>query len=197
MKPAVLIPSLILAAVVSAQDTSPNVQPGAAPRRKVILPTEEAAAAEQVKATATEAEKEKVTTMEAKFKTTLTNAVMDGRFCMVAKGALGPDKAEKYTISGVEKTAEGQWTITAKIEYGGLSFDAPVPVQVKWAGDTPVIIVDNVGFPGTAKYSARVMIYGDTYSGTWSGGDHGGLMHGVIKKAEARAEEKKAEDKKP
>jgi hypothetical protein len=43
---------------------------------------------------------------------------------------------------------------------------------VKWAGDTPVIIVDNIGFPGTAKYSARVMIFGDTYSGTWSAGDH-------------------------
>ena len=124
--------------------------------------------------------------MEAKFKAALTNAVLDGRFCMIADGKLGPDKAEKYTISGVEKTAEGQWTITAKIEYGGLSFDAPVPVQVKWAGDTPVIIVDNVGFPGTAKYSARVMIYSDTYAGTWSGGDHGGLMHGVLKKAEEK-----------
>ncbi len=124
--------------------------------------------------------------LEAKFKETLTSAVMDGRFCMLEKGQLGPDKAEKYTISGVEKTAEGQWTITAKIEYGGLSFNAPVPVQVKWAGDTPVIIVDNVGFPGTAKYSARVMIYGDTYAGTWSGGDHGGLMHGVIKKQEEK-----------
>ena len=131
--------------------------------------------------------------LEAKFKTTLTNAVMDGRFCMLADGKLGPDKEEKYTIVGVEKTAEGQWTISAKIQYGGVNFTAPVPVQVKWAGDTPVIIVDNIGFPGTAKYSARVMIYGDTYAGTWSGGDHGGLMHGVITRAktEEKAEEKK------
>jgi len=197
MKTAVLMPSLIFAALAFAQDTSPSVQPGKEPLRRVVLPAaEEAAAAEQAKATAAEAEKQQTAVLEEKFRTTLTKAVMDGRFCMVAKGALGPDKAEKYTISGVEKTGEGQWTITAKIEYGGLSFDAPVPVQVKWAGDTPVIIVDNVGFPGTAKYSARVMIYGDTYSGTWSGGDHGGLMHGVIKKSEAKAEEKKAEEKK-
>ena len=55
--------------------------------------------------------------MEAKFKTTLTNAVMDGRFCMIAGGKLSPDKEEKYTIAGVEKTGDGQWTITAKIEY--------------------------------------------------------------------------------
>ncbi len=132
--------------------------------------------------------------LEAKFKMTLTNAVMDGRFCMLNDGKLGPDKEEKYTIVGVEKTAEGQWTISAKIQYGTVNFTAPVAVQVKWAGDTPVIIVDNIGFPGTAKYSARVMIYGDTYAGTWSGGDHGGLMHGVIKKAEDKPE--KTEDKK-
>jgi hypothetical protein len=129
--------------------------------------------------------------MEAKFKAALTNAVMDGRFCTVANGKLGPDKEDKYTIEGVEKTADSQWTIKAKIEYGAVSFTAPVPVQVKWAGDTPVIIVDNIGFPGTPKYSARVMIYGDTYSGTWSAGDHGGLMHGVLKKAEERKPEEK------
>ena len=132
--------------------------------------------------------------LEAKFKATLTNAIMDGRFCTLADGKLGPDKEDKYTIVGVEKTAEGQWTISAKIEYGAVNFTAPVAVQVKWAGDTPVIIVDNIGFPGTAKYSARVMIYGDTYSGTWSAGDHGGLMHGIIRKVEekaAKAEEKK------
>ena len=132
--------------------------------------------------------------LETKFQTTLTAAVMDGRFCMLDKGKLGPDKEEKYTIVGVEKTAEGQWTISAKIQYGTVNFTAPVPVQVKWAGDTPVIIVDNIGFPGTAKYSARVMIFGDTYSGTWSGGDHGGLMHGVIKKVEEKTE--KTEEKK-
>ncbi len=135
---------------------------------------------------------------EAKFKATLTNAVMDGRFCTLADGKLGPDKEDKYTIVGVEKTAEGQWTISAKIEYGAVNFTAPVAVQVKWAGDTPVIIVDNIGFPGTAKYSARVMVYGDTYSGTWSAGDHGGLMHGVIRKAEEKAakSEEKVEEKK-
>ena len=144
-------------------------------RRRVVLPTTDP-------------------NLEAKFKATLTNAVMDGRYCTLADGKLGPDKEDKYTIVGVEKTADGQWTISAKIEYGAVNFTAPVAVQVKWAGDTPVIIVDNIGFPGTPKYSARVMIYGDTYSGTWSAGDHGGLMHGVIRKAEekaAKTEEKK------
>lgn len=131
--------------------------------------------------------------MEAKFKDALTNCIMDGRFCDVANGKMGPDKADKYTIEKVEKYKDDQWIITAKIEYGAANFSAPVTVKVKWAGDTPVIVVDNFGFPGTAKYSARVMIFQDTYSGTWTAGDHGGLMHGVLRKAE----EKKAEEKQP
>lgn len=139
--------------------------------------------------------------LEAKFIATLTEATMSGRWCMLKDGSLGPDRDEKYVISGVEKTGGSNWIISARIQYGAANFVAPVPVQVKWAGDTAVIIVDNIGFPGTNKYSARVMIYSDTYSGTWSGGDHGGMLHGVITRG--KAEEKPApaapakEEKKP
>ena len=57
---------------------------------------------------------------------------------------------------------------------------APIPVFVKWAGDTAVITLDNVGFPGGDSYSARVLIYGNTYAGSWSGGNHAGLLNGLI-----------------
>ena len=46
-----------------------------------------------------------------------------------------------------------------------------------------VIIVDDVGVPGSGSYSARVLVYRDTYAGSWTGGDHGGLMNGVITNA--------------
>ena len=45
---------------------------------------------------------------------------------------------------------------------------------------TPVIVVDKVPVPGGGTYSARVLIYEKTYAGTWTGGDHGGLLNGVI-----------------
>ena len=45
---------------------------------------------------------------------------------------------------------------------------------------TPVIIVDKLQYPGGGTYSARLLIYEHTYAGSWSGGDHGGLMNGVI-----------------
>ena len=118
--------------------------------------------------------------LEAKFKATLTKATFTGRWCALKDGELGPEKEDKYTILGVSKLGGAVWVINARIQYGKKDITAPIPVQVKWAGDTAVIIVDDVGVPGSGTYSARVMIYNNTYAGTWSGGDHGGLMSGVI-----------------
>src|SRR6185436_20417439 len=118
--------------------------------------------------------------LEAKFKTTLTKATMSGRWCSIKDGQLGLEKEDKYTIISVNKVGGDVWMINARIQYGKKDITAPIPVQVKWAGDTPVIIVDNVGVPGGGNYSARVLIYDNTYAGTWTGGDHGGLMNGVI-----------------
>jgi hypothetical protein len=191
MKSAALL-SLIAAASAFAQETSKPQPADTAPpgegnvRRRNAEPPDSPQEVERREA------------LEAKFKETLTSAVFDGRYCTVADGKLGPDKEEKYTIEGVEKTGDGAWTIKAKIEYGGLNFTAPVPVRVEWAGDTAVIIVDNMGFPGTAKYSARVMIYAGTYAGTWSAGDHGGMLHGVIAHPKPEpAKETKPEEQKP
>lgn len=120
--------------------------------------------------------------LEAKFKAALTRATFSGRWCAVKDGKLGPEKEEKYTIMGVSKVGGDFWLIHARIQYAGKDITAPVPVQVKWAGDTPVIVVDKVPVPGSGTYSARVLVYENTYAGTWTGGDHGGLMNGVIAK---------------
>jgi hypothetical protein len=118
--------------------------------------------------------------LEAKFKAALTKATLSGRWCAIKDGKLSPEKEDKYTISSVAKIGGDMWIISARIQYGQQDVTLPVPVQVKWAGDTPVIIVNNFGIPGGNTYSARLLIYEKTYAGTWSGGDHGGLMNGVI-----------------
>ena len=118
--------------------------------------------------------------LEAKFKATLTKATLAGRWCSLKDGQLGPEKEDKYTIISVTKVGGDVWLIHTRIQYGQKDIVAPIPVQVKWAGDTPVIIVDKVSVPGGGTYSARVLIYEKTYAGTWSGGDHGGLLNGVI-----------------
>jgi hypothetical protein len=93
---------------------------------------------------------------------------------------MGPEKEDKYTIVGATKIGGDSWIINARIQYGSRDFVAPIPVKVKWAGDTPVIVVDKIPMPGGGVYSARVLFYEHTYAGTWSGGDHGGLLNGVI-----------------
>jgi hypothetical protein len=121
--------------------------------------------------------------LEAKFKATLTKATLAGRWCAIKDGALSPEKEDKYTIISVAKVGDDAWLINTRIQYNNKDIVAPIPVQVKWAGDTPVIIVDKIPMPGGGTYSARVLIYEHTYAGTWTGGDHGGLLNGVITNA--------------
>jgi hypothetical protein len=120
------------------------------------------------------------TELEAKFKATLTNATMSGRWCLIKDGELTPEKPDKYSIVGVNKLFGDRWLIRARIQYGEKDYTAPIPVRVKWAGDTPVITVTDVGLPGGASYSARVVIYDDSYAGVWSGGTVRGLLNGMI-----------------
>ena len=128
--------------------------------------------------------------LEAKFKATLTKATLSGRWCGIKDGKLTPEKEDKYTIVSVAKLGGEAWIIHSRIQYGNKDFVAPIPVQVKWAGDTPVLTLDDVGMPGGGNtYSARVLIYDQTYAGTWSGGDHKGLLNGVITNEKSDAKE--------
>ena len=133
--------------------------------------------------------------LEAKFKATMTKATMAGRWASVKDGKLGSEKEDKYSIVGVSKIGGDAWVIQARIQYNQKDIIAPIPIQVKWAGDTPVITLDNVPVPGGGVYSARVLVYGDTYAGTWSGGDHGGVLNGIITQEGKQKEEKKPETK--
>jgi len=129
--------------------------------------------------------------LEAKFKATLTKATLSGRWCAIQGGKLTPEKEDKYTIVAVNKLGGDTWIVQARIQYGEKDFTLPLPVQVKWAGDTPVITVDGMAMPGgKTSYSARVLIYDKTYAGTWSGGDHAGLMSGIITNEKESPKEK-------
>ncbi len=118
--------------------------------------------------------------LEAKFIATMSKATMTGRWCLIQDGKLTPERDEKYTIIGAKKIEGDSWMIGSKMNYGGQEIIMPIPVKVKWAGDTPVITVDNLKIPGGGTYSARVLVYEHTYAGTWSGGDKVGLLSGLI-----------------
>jgi len=130
--------------------------------------------------------------LEKKFQETLSNSTLVGRWRLAKGGKLGDEKEDKYTISSVTKVGSADlWVIGARIQYGGKDVTLPVPVKVYWAGDTPVISITNAGIPGLGTYTARVMVYGDYYTGTWSAPDHAGFLSGCIVKLEGETKQEK------
>jgi hypothetical protein len=117
---------------------------------------------------------------EAKFTTALTNATLKGRWAPVKDGQLGAEKEDSYQIVSVKKVEGDHWVVNARLQYGGQSLDLPIPAVVKWSGDTPVMLFDNINIAGYRSYSARLMVSDNSYAGTWSGGDHGGMLYGLI-----------------
>jgi len=95
---------------------------------------------------------------------------------------------ERYELKSVKHVGNDQWLFEARIRYGEHDVTLPLTLPIRWAGDTPVITVDNMGFPGLGTYTARVMIYADHYAGFWSGGDHGGHLFGVIERTKRNDE---------
>lgn len=149
---------------------------------------------------AAKSEKPDQAELERQFAETLTGATLRGHWrLLVPDGDDGDQKLsdprpELYHIASARKLNDDYWVITARIQYGDNDVTLPVPVRVVWAGDTPVITVDNYGFPGLGTYSARVMIYGGLYSGTWSGTDClGGTLAGQVLKSEPDEKDAKPE----
>ena len=170
MKMTLMSTAAAIALLLSQHTSAQDAKPADATDKPKIVPAQ--SVAEKSKATPEE--------LEARFKATMTKATMSGRWCGIKDGVLGEEKADKYTIVSVTKVNGDNWIINARIQFNKMDIVAPIPVQVKWAGDTPVIIVDKLQYPGGGTYSARLLIYEHTYAGSWSGGDHGGLMNGVI-----------------
>lgn len=87
---------------------------------------------------------------------------------------------EKYLIERVSKVGSDTWLFRSRMQIGGGDVPLPIPVTIKWAGDTPVITLTDMSIPGVGTYTARVLLYRDQYAGTWSGKNGGGQMFGRI-----------------
>jgi hypothetical protein len=129
---------------------------------------------------------------EAAFAKLLSGATLDGNFTMTDAAANPGNNAaklnhDKYTLGEVKKLTGNQWQISARIEYGDHDFILPLTLPVQWAGDTPVIVVDNVGLPGLGTVSARVMFFADHYAGFWQHGTRTGHLFGVIRHEDAKS----------
>ena len=78
-----------------------------------------------------------------------------------------PTQPDTYSVSKIEKLEDGRWLFTASMNYGDNTVAIPMPFEVLWAGDTPVITLTDQLIPGLGTFSARVLVYKDEYAGTW------------------------------
>lgn len=131
-----------------------------------------------------------------KFSENMKGAKLIGNFTI---DGMSTDKMikEEYHIISAEKTEKGDyWLITARIKYGKNDITIPMPLEVKWAGKTPVITLDEVTIPGLGTFDAKVVIDGKRYAGTWQHGDKGGLLFGAIEhEGDAKPAEKSADSR--
>jgi hypothetical protein len=130
--------------------------------------------------------------VEEKFIAMLKNATLKGTWAPVAGGQLGKEKGDdNYKIARVEKGEGGKWSVVSVFNFQGKEMQFPIPCTVKFAGDTGVLILDNVrAGPGKANWSARVMFFDDVYAGRWwetANKEHGGTIAGTITRAEAKS----------
>jgi len=120
---------------------------------------------------------------DEEFKKLVTNVRLVGNFTMDGDKDPGKLRREEYAITGAMKLGNGDlWALNSRINYGDVDLTVPVPVQVQWAGNTPVIAVEGVTIPGLGTFSARVLLDKTRYAGTWSHDEKGGHLFGIIER---------------
>jgi hypothetical protein len=116
------------------------------------------------------------------FAESMSGVTLVGRSTQLSRDGLsGP---ERYRIDGVNHISGDTWLFRTRLDYHGKEIPVPIPLLVKWAGDTPVITLTDLSIPGFGSYTARVVLYRGQYAGTWSGKNGvGGQLFGQIVRA--------------
>lgn len=123
-----------------------------------------------------------------KFTELLSGSRLVGTFTIKGNENEKP-RVEEYEIAEVKKLPRGDyWQFKARIKYGDNDYTVPLSLEVKWAGDTPMIQLTDFSILGQGPFSARVMFYDGMYAGTWSHGEVGGHMFGRVEKMDNAAD---------
>jgi hypothetical protein len=137
----------------------------------------------------------------AELEKMLSNATLVGHFTVTGEDEGDGDESkltkERYELGEVKHLGSNQWLIQSRIKYGDHDVTVPLTLPIRWAGDTPMICLDELPIPGLGTFTARVMIYRDHYAGFWSGKDHGGHLFGVIERGKQKGEDDKPTNEQP
>jgi len=122
--------------------------------------------------------------LEKRVSEMLSGVTLKGRFTS-DRNDTAPAHEDQYDIQSVTKVFGDYWLFQVRIKYGNHDRTLPLPLRVVWAGDTPVITLDNMTVPGFGAFTARVMFFEGRYTGIWDGAGHGGVMVGTFTKQQA------------
>jgi hypothetical protein len=121
-----------------------------------------------------------LTPAEKEFQESMSGVNLKGHYARQNGAGLSDDT---YTIERVSKVKGDLWRFEARVQYGGRDLKMPIEMQVKWAGDTPVITMTDMPVAGMGSFTVRIVVYKGQYAGTWSSSKgHGGTMFGNIVK---------------
>jgi len=95
--------------------------------------------------------------LDQKFQQMMSGVTLIGHSASLKDESVAGE--EKYVIEKVSKLGGETWLFHARIQYGSHDVPVPLPVTMKWAGDTPVITINNLAIPGLGTYTARVLLY--------------------------------------
>ncbi|WP_417377313.1 hypothetical protein [Gimesia maris] len=123
--------------------------------------------------------------MATRFSATLKNATLKGSWAPVQEGRLGNERNDDgYRIARVEHKEGDEWSVVSIFKINDQQLEFPIPAKVRFAGDTAVLILDNIrAGRGKANWSARVMFHEDVYAGRWwetGNKEHGGTIAGTV-----------------
>lgn len=179
MKTAQLLTAFILAIGLNQFHLALAQTPADSPKN--VKPAESSPKAEDAAKSTPAPQKPLPADPEERFKVLFTKASLSGRWAPLRDGALGEERGgDKYNIISAVKGEGDNWIVSAKMKYGDQEFVIPIPVKMKFVGDTAILTVDNLAIPGGGTYTARLLIYERTYSGTWKGQRGGGMLYGTI-----------------
>lgn len=120
------------------------------------------------------------------FANSLKNATLKGTWAPIAGNRLGAEKEDSYQVVGAEHMEGDRWVIVWKVQLQGQTIEYALPSVVKFAGDSAVLILNEVPAGDGKVWSARVLFHGDSYAGRWWGKDgKGGTVSGTITRAQA------------
>jgi hypothetical protein len=115
-----------------------------------------------------------------RFEEMLAGVKLTGQFTIVGKEAPKAQE-ESYEIRSVKRGGDDTDLWLFDVKYAGKEMVMPLPV--KFAGNCPVVHMNEFTIPGLGTFSCNVVFDGDRYAGTWSHGPVKGHLWGTIAKA--------------